>query len=71
MSKEFNSTQWTFWRNMQKLKAMYQADIIQSSYEVFEFSEWLSVNFGIKLTFDKDGNVLRDYIITDEKKYIF
>lgn len=63
---------WVFWRNMQKMKAIYQEDCIAAgTYEVFEFSKWLEVNFGIKIFFDKNGNVLQDYSIVDEAKYMF
>jgi hypothetical protein len=77
MSNEFvkvtnadRSGDWVFWRNMRKMKSLYKEDCSQSEYEVFEFSQWLEVNFGIKIDFDSGGNVLRDYTITDEKKYL-
>jgi hypothetical protein len=62
---------WVFWRNMKKMKTLYKEDYNQSDYEVFEFSKWLEVNFGIKILFDTNGNVLRDYYIVDEAKYTF
>jgi len=78
MSKEFivyhkgdRGKSWTFWRNMQKMKNLYQEDCNQPDYEVFEFSKWLEVNFGIKLFFDPHGNIIQDYAIVDEKKYLF
>ena len=79
MSKEFikfhdeiPSQRWVFWRNMQKMKSIYQEDCIAAgSYQVFEFSKWLEVNFGIQILMDDNGNVLRDFVIIDEKKYLF
>lgn len=78
MSKEFikfhdeePSQRWVFWRNMQKMKELYKEDTKHSPYEVFEFSKWLEVNFGIKIFMDQYGNVVQDYAITDEKKYLF
>ena len=66
-----NNADWVFWRNMKKMKTLYKEDCSQSEYEVFEFSKWLEVNFGIKIFFDKHGNVLQDYTIVDEAKYMF
>jgi hypothetical protein len=62
---------WVFWRNMQKMKNLYQADCSMATYTVYDFSKWLEVNFGIKIYFDKHGNVLQDYSIVDEAKYMF
>lgn len=62
---------WVFWRNMQKMKEIYREDTKHSPYEVLDFSKWLEVNFGIGLLFDSEGNILQDYTITDEAKYMF
>lgn len=62
---------WVFWRNMQKMKAIYQEDCSMMEYNPISFAKWLEVNFGIKIFFDKNGNVLQDYSIVDEAKYLF
>lgn len=68
---EATEKSWVFWRNMQKMKAIYQGDCEMITYSPISFAEWLETNFGIKIFFDKNGNVLQDYTIVDEAKYMF
>ncbi len=56
-----------FWANLKLLRVEYQK--ANSVFDPYEFEEWITDNYGIKLNF-VGSNIGGDYTILDEKKYI-
>jgi hypothetical protein len=42
-----------------------------NNYDLVGFIDWMEENFGIKFFFAKNAEVLEDYCIVDEKKYMY
>jgi len=67
--------QWVFWRNMRKMKDLYQKQYTgyyepTTTGKEDSFDKWIEKECGIKILFDIHGNVMREYTITDEGKYM-
>ena len=58
------------WKNLYGMQQIYNKDVSDSNYDLVGFIDWMEENFGIKFFFAKNAEVLEDYAIVDEKKYI-
>jgi hypothetical protein len=58
------------WKNLYEMQQIYNKDVSGSNYDLVGFIDWMEENFGIKFFFAKNAEVLEDYAIVDEKKYI-
>ena len=58
------------WKNLYEMQQIYNKDVSDSNYDLVGFIDWMEENFGIKFFFAKNAEVLEDYAIVDEKKYI-
>jgi hypothetical protein len=58
------------WKNLYGMQQLYNKDVSDGNYDLVGFIDWMEENFGIKFFFAKNAEVLEDYSIVDEKKYI-
>jgi hypothetical protein len=56
-----------FWATLKKLRDEFQNE--HTNFDAYEFEEWITDKYGIKLNF-VEGNIGGDYQIVDEQKYI-
>jgi hypothetical protein len=69
------SKTWVHWKNMKKMKEIYEKQYT-GYYEPTttgkgdSFDKWIENECGIKILFDPYGNILMDFDIIDEGKYM-
>ena len=67
--QEQKNNSWCVWNNLYKMQRLHAGD--DNNYDLIGFIDWMEENFGIKFFFSKAPEVLEDYCIVDEKKYMY
>jgi hypothetical protein len=63
---EDRSRRWEYWRYIKLAREEFLIECPNSDY----FGNWLSEKYGIKLHYDRDGNITDESTIIDEQKYL-
>jgi hypothetical protein len=60
---------YNLWRTLKKVRGEYDV-IFEGIFPETSFIEFVEANYGIRLTFNDEGNICPDFTIVDERKYL-
>ena len=68
---KFRKKRMDYWQALKLARKEYMRTLsdLNGQFDAYEFEEWLTENYGLKL-FLSNGNITDTYEITDEKLYI-